>query len=70
MSLSTFLPVVGLETDLSCPLVDAGEIYLGDELHGRRRVRVVLSAVDIQAIDAILVGALHGSNLSAKYVRS
>jgi hypothetical protein len=42
----------------SCSLINAGKIDPGDKLDGGGRVWVGLAAVDIQAIDPILMHAL------------
>lgn len=42
-------------------LVNAGEVYFGNEVDDRRLVRVGIAAVDLQAVDAILVGTLDNS---------
>lgn len=39
-------------------LVNARQIDLGDELHRRRSIWIIVAAVNVQAIDTILVGAL------------
>ena len=49
---------IDAESYLAGPLVDAGEVDLGDELHGWRRVWVILAAMYVQAVYTVLVGAL------------
>ncbi len=39
-------------------LIHAGQVDLGNELDRRRRVGVMVTAMDVEAVDTILVGAL------------
>lgn len=45
-------------TRLATLLVHAWQIYLGHKLDGRRDVRVVGAAVDVQAVNTVLMGTL------------
>lgn len=44
--------------NLARSLVNARQIDLGDELHGRGSIWIIVAAVNVQAVDTILVGAL------------
>ena len=46
------------EPDPSVLLVDAGKVDFGDEVDGGRLVGVAGTAVDLETVDAVLVGAL------------
>ena len=43
---------------LACPLIDARQIDFRGELYGWRSVWVVVAAVDVHAVDAVLMDAL------------
>lgn len=47
-----------VNTYLACPLVYTWKVDFGNELQGWRSIRVIRSAVNVQAVDTVLVCAL------------
>lgn len=54
---------------LACFWIDAGQVYPRYELDGGRLIGVAVTAVDIDAVDAVLVGALRKTGSASPSVR-
>lgn len=46
------------KVDLSRAKINTRKVDLGDKMHLRRLVRIPVAAVDLEAVDAVLVGAV------------
>ena len=45
---------------LPSPRIDARQIDLGDKLNGGRSIGIIISAVDVEAVDTVFMHALVG----------